>query len=92
MVAVSARELRERTDALLRQVEETGEAVEIIDDDRVIARLVPALPLATSPHDDDEFDLEQWFKEMDELAAEIGASVPEGTTALDMINDVRREL
>jgi antitoxin (DNA-binding transcriptional repressor) of toxin-antitoxin stability system len=92
MVAVSTKEFRERADDLLRRVQETGEAVEIFDDGRVIARLVPALPLDMSPNDEEGFDIEHWIQEMDVLAAEIGASVPEGTTALDMINDDRREL
>lgn len=88
MVAIRVEDLKERTDEVLRRLQETGEAVENVDDDRAIARLVPA----------DE-DMEQLkdaqtlaaLAELDRLGEEIAASIPLGTTLENVIRDMRRD-
>lgn len=90
MGAIQAKELREQTADVLRRLQETGEAIEIFDDGQVIARLVPAVKSRGQAGADD--DVERWLEEMDQLIEEIGASMPEGTTALDLIRDIRRDL
>jgi antitoxin (DNA-binding transcriptional repressor) of toxin-antitoxin stability system len=87
MVAVSVRELKERADDLLRHVQESGEPLEILVDGRAFARLVP-----TDEPPPTRAELDEFWAEVDELAEEIGAHWPEGVSAVDAINDVRRDL
>jgi prevent-host-death family protein len=95
MVAVTATELKARADELLRQLEETGEPVEITRDGRVVAMLVAPIPLDDS---DDRLqtqeELDAFWAEFDQLAEDIGAAWTEGVrvSAVDAIRDVRREL
>jgi prevent-host-death family protein len=91
MKSVEVRELRDQTSELLQQVRE-GESFEITDRGEVVARLVPArlmLP-QEEPLTDEEID--EFWASMDALTAEISADWPEGVSAEDAINDVRREL
>ena len=69
MVAVTAVELKKRADDLLRQLEETGEPVEITRNGRVVALLVA--PIAVDDSDDPpptQEELDAFWAEFDELA------------------------
>jgi prevent-host-death family protein len=91
MKSVGIRELSDYTSELLQQVRQ-GETIEITDRGEVVARLVPArltLP-QQEPLTDEEID--EFMTSLDALAAEISADWPEGVSAEDAINDVRREL
>ena len=92
MVAIQAKDLRDQADDVLRRLRTTGEPFEIVDDGQIVARLVPAMSSQDRAGTDDDHDVERWLEEMDQLADEIAASMPEGTTALDLIRDIRREL
>jgi antitoxin (DNA-binding transcriptional repressor) of toxin-antitoxin stability system len=87
MVAVSIKDLKERTEALLRLVQESGETLEILVDGEVVARLVP-----TDEPPPTRAELDAFWADLDELAEEIGANWPEGVSAVDAVNDVRRDL
>jgi prevent-host-death family protein len=87
MVAVRLRDLEERTAEVVRRVAATGEPVEIMEDGRVLAILVPVEEAMPAQEEIDEF-----WREFDELSEEISASWPEGVSAVDAIRDVRRDL
>lgn len=87
MVTVGVRELKQETSKLLRRVREEGETIEITYHGEVIARLVPVAP----PEPTDR-EIAAVLTNLEALSAEISAHWPEGVSALDAINDVRREL
>jgi antitoxin (DNA-binding transcriptional repressor) of toxin-antitoxin stability system len=64
-----------------------GESFEITDRGEVVARLVPA---QDTPLTDEEINA--FWADWDALSAEISAEWPEGVSAEDAINDVRRVL
>ena len=89
MVAIRLDDLKSRADEVLRQLQETGEPVPIVDGDRVVAKLVPA------DEDIGRIKDEQTraaLAELDRLGEEIAASVPPGTTLQDVLRDMRRDL
>ena len=88
-VTVSVQDLREQIEPILRRVSEDGETIEVVDGDKPLARLVPA-PAPRRPMTPEELDT--FWAEWDELAAEIGAHWPEGVSVEDAIRDIRREL
>ncbi len=65
---LEVRELADRINEILRQIEEDGETIEIVDKGKVVAHLVPAN--ATKPVDN---KLTASLRGIDELAAKIGA-------------------
>lgn len=82
---VGIRELKERTSAVVRRVEERGEAIEITRRGAVVAKIVPVQE--KPPFDREAFD-RRWA-EHERLAAEISANWPKGVSAVDAIRDVR---
>lgn len=87
MATVGVRELKRNTSKILRRVREGGETIEITYHGEPIARLVPISPSKPSTEEDSAV-----LADLEELSAEISAQWPEGVSALDAINDVRREL
>ena len=87
MNEIGIRELKQRTSAILRQVQETRRSVTITRRGRAVARLVPVADTAQRRTGDNGF-----WTELDELAAEIGAHWPEGVSAVDAVREQRREL
>jgi prevent-host-death family protein len=85
--AVGIRELKARASELVREVRDNESSIDITYRGRVVARLVPVVPELAEARSADEL-----WAEMDELAAEISKSWPEGISAADAIADVRREL
>lgn len=85
MKVIEVRELTDRINDILRMVEEEGESFEVTAHGEVIARLIPGRGFHT-PLD------EAAWTDIDHLAAEIGAHIPEKVDAVDIISDVRREL
>jgi prevent-host-death family protein len=85
MHAVGIRELKQRTSAILRQVRDHGDVVEVTYHGRAIARLVPlAQPVGGRP-------AASW-KAWDALAEAIGRRWPRTTSALDAVREQRRPL
>ncbi len=87
MTTVGIRELKQNTSRILRRVREGGETIEITYHGEPIARLVPISPAKPSTE-----EISAVLTDLDELSAEISAQWPEGVSALDAINDVRRGL
>ncbi len=87
MLTVGVRELKQETSKILRRVREKGETIAITYHGEVVARLVPVAP----PEPTDE-EIAAILTNLEALSAEISAKWPEGVSALDAINDVRREL
>jgi prevent-host-death family protein len=87
MVEVGVRELKQHTSSILRQVHEGRETITITHRGRAIAKLVPVL--------DAESQQEDFWKvwaEMDELAKEIGALWQGSPSAVEAVDEQRREL
>jgi prevent-host-death family protein len=87
MRVIGVRELKANISEILRQVEEEGEVVEVTRHGHVIARLMPVEQVQS-----DERDSNGTWTQLNELIREISTKWPEGVTAQDAINDVRREL
>jgi prevent-host-death family protein len=85
--SVGIRELKARASELVRDVRDNESSIDITYRGRVVARLVPVVAELAEARSVDEL-----WAEMDELAAEISKSWPEGISAADAIADVRREL
>jgi prevent-host-death family protein len=87
MGAVGVRELKQHTSEILRRVREQGETVDVTYRGRVVARVIPVEggPSVRS-------DWQAFWADWDRLSAEISAEWPEGLSAEDAINDVRRDL
>lgn len=88
MKTLGIAELQERLNEILRLVQQERETVEVIDQGEVIAHLVPA----SQPQQPAKRDLPTFWKDIDQLAAEIGAYLPEKVDAVTIVHDVRREL
>jgi len=87
MVTVGVRELKQQTSKILRRVREDGETIGITYHGETIARLVPVTP----PEPSNE-KMAAILADLEDLSAEISAKWPEGVSALDAVNDIRREL
>ena len=84
MRTVGIRELKEHTSEILQDVQE-GQIIDITSGGAAVARLVPVQPSAL-----DDGEIEAILEDLDSLAAEISASWPQGVSAQDAIDDVRR--
>lgn len=87
MAQVGIKELKAHTSDLLRRVANDRETVDVTRGQDVIARLIPS---GTVMDVTDE-EIEQYFKELDTLIAEIAKEAPRGVSALDVIADIRRD-
>jgi prevent-host-death family protein len=81
------RELKANISELLQVVYATGETVEVTRHGQAIARLVPIKQAQTQDR-----DANGAWTELNDLAAEISARWPDGVSAQDALNDVRRDL
>ncbi len=90
MGAIAAHDLHERTAEILKRLREDGEPIDITDQGRVVARLVPVEPLERPRPTREE--LEAWWARMDALAEEISRDWPEGVSAVEAVREQRREL
>ena len=81
-------ELVARINELLRLIEEEGETIEITDKGKVVAHVVPT----NTPQKPVDNKLAASLKEIDELAAKIGARWKSNLDAVEAVRDVRRDL
>jgi prevent-host-death family protein len=77
MVAVSIEDLKERAEDLLRQVQETGEPVEIVDGGQAVARLVPTEEEIERIKDRQTLEA---LAELDRIGEEAARHAPPGET------------
>jgi prevent-host-death family protein len=89
METLAVRELTERINEILRRVEEDGETFEVTNHGKVIARLVP---VNRNSHPSLEQQSEDAWANLDRLADEISAHLPERVDSVDIMRDVRRDL
>lgn len=85
MAEIGIRELKQRTSEILRHVREEKESISITYRGRVVARLVPVDKVGKRARDT------QVWTDMDELAAEIGDRWPVGVTAVEAVQEQRRD-
>jgi prevent-host-death family protein len=90
MAAIDAHDLHERTAEILRRLREEGEPIDITDQGRVVARLLPIAPL-DRPHPTRK-ELEASWARRRRLADQIGKYLPEGVSAVAAVREQRREL
>ena len=88
MKTLKANELVERINEILRMVKEEGETIEVTEQGKVIARVVPA----NEPEKPIKRDLKSFWEETDRLAAEIGSHWKGDMDAVEAVRDVRCEL
>jgi prevent-host-death family protein len=82
MITVGIRELKQQASELVRMVRETGKEVQVTYHGQVVALLIPVKRASKD-------DKNAWVK-LDNLAAEIGARWPKGTSAADAVSEARR--
>ena len=89
MASVGIRELKHDTSAILRRVRERREVIDVTHHGRVVAQIVPvAVPVAR-----DEAVARRTravWRDIDELAKEIGRHWPKGLTAAEAMRRGRR--
>ena len=83
MKTIEANELEESIEEVLREVE-NGQTIEVTRQGKVVARVVPVRPT--------DSDSNGAWTELLRLRDEISADWPEGVSAQDAMNDVRRDL
>lgn len=87
MITVGIRELKQQTSKILRHVREEGKTIDITYHGEVVARLVPVHPAAPTVE-----NMAAVLTDLEQLATEISAQWPEGVSALQAVQDVRRDL
>ncbi len=84
--SVGIRELKSNPGKFVRLVRESNEPIDVTIRGEVVARLVPVRPRLSAE------ELEAIWRRHREIAGEISAVWPKGVSALDAVNDVRRDL
>ncbi len=90
MKVLDIHELSEHIDEMLRLLKERGETVELVDNGKVVARLLPPLEQQTSESSEDASN-RAWAK-LEHLSAEVGKRWQNDISAVDAVREVRREL
>jgi antitoxin (DNA-binding transcriptional repressor) of toxin-antitoxin stability system len=86
ITAIGVRELEEQTREVLRRVREGGEVIDIVEEGKVLARLVPAPPAV------DTATRRAIVERRRKLAEEIGKAWPDGMSAAEAVAEQRRDL
>ena len=86
MRSVGVRELKARTSQVLRELQTSGEEIEVTHHGRVVARLVPVGRVPTRRR-----TAAAWST-LDQVAREIGARWPKGRSATTAVREGRRDL
>jgi antitoxin (DNA-binding transcriptional repressor) of toxin-antitoxin stability system len=83
---IDVRQLKERTDEVLRRIEQGGEIIDVADRGRVVARMIPVPPPI-----DPETHKAIWERRR-RLAEEIGKHWTDDVSAAEAVAEGRREL
>jgi prevent-host-death family protein len=89
MKTLGVHKLTERINEILHRVEEDGETFEVTNHGEVIARLVPVV---RTTHPSPEQQSEDAWANLDRLAGEISAHLPNRVDSVNIMRDVRRDL
>lgn len=84
---IGVRALKAHTSDVLRRVREQGETIDVTYRGEVVAHLIPA-----RSHEPVELDARAVWTDLDRLAAEIGAHWPSGSSSVNAVDEMRREL
>ena len=88
MITVVKHEFIERISEILDMVVENGEIIEIIDQGKVIAQVVP---VSEPKQADERSDADAWA-DLKRIAAELDPYWPKNVDAVEIVRDVRRDL
>ncbi len=88
MITVAKHEFIERINEILDMAVENGEIIEITDQGKVIAQVVPV----SEPKQPVKRDTSEAWENLKRLSTELSAHWPKDVTAFDAVRDVRREL
>jgi prevent-host-death family protein len=88
MAKIGVKEFKTHASEIFRRVRDERESVEVTYRGQVIARV---LPVAQDQWPTRE-EIKQHFAAFDDLATEIAMTWPENVSAVDAVNDVRRDL
>lgn len=86
MASIGIRELKAHISEIIRRVQENGEVIEVTNHGATVARIVPAHNRSSNRDENGA------WTELNRLIEEISAHWPEGVTAKDAIDDVRRDV
>jgi prevent-host-death family protein len=86
MRTVGVRELKQRTSQVLRELQASGQEIEVTHHGRVVARLAPVRRVPARSR-----TAAAWST-LDRLAREIGARWPKGQSATAAVREGRRDL
>jgi antitoxin (DNA-binding transcriptional repressor) of toxin-antitoxin stability system len=96
MVAIHVSELREQAETVLRRLQETREPIEILDNGRTIAKLVPVDDDTGSAAADSAAAIDARtaaiWDDLERLSVEIGRRWPADVSAAQAVRDDRRNL
>ena len=85
MITVVKHEFIERISEILDMVVENGEIIEITDQGKVIAQVVPV----SEPKQPVKRDTSEAWENLKRLSTELSAHWPQDVTAVDAVRDVR---
>ena len=92
MRTIGIRDLKTHLSEILRQVQEEGQVIEVTNHGEIVARVVPVRKRGgLKANAKDKANSTVWT-DLERLAAEIGAHLPERVDAVQAVRDVRREL
>ncbi|MGH2558399.1 MAG: hypothetical protein ACRDJH_04980 [Thermomicrobiales bacterium] len=87
-VQIELEELSEETQGFLRRARDEGVLLNITDHGEIVAHITPGTRHRRPTAD----EIARHFAAIDELAEEIAKTWPKGVSAVDAVNDVRRDL
>lgn len=85
MQTIGIREFKAHLSEVLREVEENGKIIDVTNRGEVVVRLVPM-----RRHKLSEQQVRAIISDLDAMADELAAHWPEGVSAQDAIDDIRR--
>ena len=87
MTTIDANDLATHADEMLRQIGQTGQPIDIIENGIIVARVVPIYGQSTSK------DLNRFWSDWDRMSQEIGEELErqgiESVDAVELMKDVR---
>lgn len=89
---IGVRELKSRTDDIVREVTETGRPIDIALGDKIVARLSPTQTDETRSAENRRQAMLDWLRETEAFAQEVARRWPSSISSVELLNDQRRDL